>query len=189
MWRAIASRPSGQDSSALVANECRMLSVAAKKGAILAGEKEPAVRLRYGRFDPRFSFRSQFVPVGRYRCRWPANSRSTWAAPRWGLREDHWPLTVIPFEASLSSRPSRAPMPSGRVLNQPPPGSPSECLVALRQLRHCLAARRNRWGRSHDSRSAALESRKIFRRIFRGLSWSPLNRHRPLAVWSPLVPP
>jgi len=62
----------------------------------LAVEEEPAVRLRYGRFDPRSSFRSQLVPVlatGRYRGRWPAHVRR---APHhgWGLRQDHWPRTV-----------------------------------------------------------------------------------------------
>jgi len=63
----------------------RAVSVAAKKGTSLAVEKEPPVRLRYGRFEPALSFRYPFVSVsatGRYRCHRPA--RSTWATPRSG---------------------------------------------------------------------------------------------------------
>src|SRR5580704_19625201 len=62
-----------------------------------------------------------------------------------GLRQDHWPRTAISLEAVSALCPSRGPISRGRVLNlnQAPPSSlPSRCLVALRQLRHCLATGR-----------------------------------------------
>ena len=86
------------------------LSVAAKKGASLAVEKGPAVRLRYGRFDLSFSFRSQFVPVpatGRYRRRRPGGltfdmGRATGGAARGSLATHS-----DSFETNLSSTPVR----------------------------------------------------------------------------------
>jgi hypothetical protein len=61
-----------------------------------------------------------------------------------------------------------------------------ELPVALRQLRHSLCCRANRRMCSHDSRSATWSQAESFGN-FQRLFGSPLNRHRPLAAWSPLA--